>query len=185
MVVSTVDVGAVGLGSNILYQTYLVCVKETSYRTVIEYGKSRGSAEDGDVFLTMIDDKNPLFVRFYSFGNGEDPLDIVDAHIVLRSQMKATCKGDTSLDVVSNMCLQSCHPLCDPDRGLSHVFSVELFYNIPTREVPYFLLHSCYRTHNNLWFLKPLRLKHKLFIELIVVILSGTNYNSALACCNI
>ncbi|KAL9951279.1 hypothetical protein ACROYT_G043917 [Oculina patagonica] len=117
LIVSTVDPGAVGLGSDILYQTYFVCVKETSYRTVIEYGKSRGSAEDGDVYLTMIDEENPHLVRFYSFGNGEDPLEIVDAHIVPRSLMKANCKGDTSLDVVSNMCLQSCHELCDPDRG--------------------------------------------------------------------
>ena len=123
LVVSTVDVGAVGLGSTILYQTYFVCLKETAHRTVIEYGKTRGSAEGGDVFLTMIDEERPLFVRFYSFGNGEDPLDIVDAHIILRSLLQATCKGDTSLDVVSNMCLQSCHELCDPDRGL---FAVEL-----------------------------------------------------------
>ena len=127
LVVSTVDVGAVGLGSNILYQTYVVCLKETSYRTVIEYGKSRGLAEDGEIFLTMIDEEHPLFVRFYSFGNGEDPLDIVDAHIVLRSLMKATCEGDTSLDVLSNMCLQRCHELCNPDRGLSEMFSVDLF----------------------------------------------------------
>ena len=120
--VSTVDAGAVGLGSETLYQTYFVCVKETSYRTVIEYGKSSGSAGDGDVYLTMIDEEDPHLVRFYSYGNGEDPLKIVDAHIVPRSVMKASCKGDTSLDAVSNMCLQSCHELCDPDRGLSQMF---------------------------------------------------------------
>ena len=146
LVVSTVNVGAVGLGSNILYQTYFVCLKETSHRTVIEYGKSRGSAEDGEVFLTMIDEEHPLFVRFYSFGNGEDPLDIVDAHIILRNLMKATCKGDTSLDVVSNMCLQSCHELCDPDRGL---FSFELLITLLIRVAK--LLVAFDRTHDNPW----------------------------------
>lgn len=131
LVVSTVDAGAVGLGSDILYQTYFVCVKETSHRTVIEYGKSSGSGEDGDVYLTMIDEGSPHLVRFYSYGNGEDPLEIVDAHIVPRSETKANCKGDTSLDAVSNMCLQSCHELCDPDRGLSQksLFPAICFYS--------------------------------------------------------
>ena len=91
--VSTVEVNAVGLGANILYQFYFVCVKEVSKSTVIEYGKSQGTTESGDVYLTMIDNNDPLFVRFYTFGNGESPLDVVDAHIISRHLTKANCRG--------------------------------------------------------------------------------------------
>ncbi|KAJ7378596.1 hypothetical protein OS493_021896 [Desmophyllum pertusum] len=125
LVVSTVDVSAVGLGADILYQSYFVCVKETSEHTVIEYGKSQGTTETGNVYLTMIDRENPQSVRFFSYGNGEETLEIVDSHIVPRSQTKANCKGDTSFDVASNMCVQSCHELCDPDRGCRRTSSSE------------------------------------------------------------
>ena len=115
--VSTVDVNAVGLGVDILYQSYFVCLKETWQSTVIEYGKSQATTEKGDVYLTMIDRDDPLFVRFYSFGNGEKPLDIVDAHIISRHLTKANCRGDTVLDKLTNMCVQHCHELCDPTQG--------------------------------------------------------------------
>ncbi|KAJ7378668.1 hypothetical protein OS493_021971, partial [Desmophyllum pertusum] len=117
LIVSTVDVSAVGLGVDILYQSYFVCVKESSGSTVIEYGKSLGTTERGDVYLTMIDLEDPLFVRFWSFGNGDEPLEIVDAHIVSRHLTKANCRGDTVLDKESNMCVQNCHALCDPNQG--------------------------------------------------------------------
>ena len=115
--VSSVDVSAVGLGADILYQPYFVCVKESSESTVIEYGKSQGTTEFGDVYLTMIDRDRPLFVRFYSFGNGEKPMEVVDAHIISRHLTKANCRGDTVLDKETNMCVQDCHALCDPKQG--------------------------------------------------------------------
>ena len=117
LVVSTVDISAVGLGDDILYQSYFVCLRETSERTVIEYGKSLGTTEKGDVYLTMIDTEDPLFARFYSFGNGQEPLSVVDAHIISRHLTEANCKGDTGLDVQTNMCVQKCHKLCDPTQG--------------------------------------------------------------------
>ena len=120
--VSTVDVNAVGLGASILYQSYFVCLKETSQSTVIEYGKSVSTTESGDVYLTMIDRDEPLFVRFYSFGNGEKPLEVVDAHIVSRRLTKADCRGDTVLDKQTNMCAQRCHELCDPTQGILFLF---------------------------------------------------------------
>ncbi|KAL9985287.1 hypothetical protein ACROYT_G007668 [Oculina patagonica] len=117
LMVSTVDVNAVGLGSDILYQSYFVCVKETRASTVIEYGKSQGTTEFGDVYLAMIDRDNPSSVRFYSFGNGEKPLEVIDAHIISRHLTKANCRGDTVLDKEMNMCVQNCHELCDPNQG--------------------------------------------------------------------
>ena len=115
--VSSVDVNAVGLGADILYQSYFVCLKEASQSTVIEYGKSKGTTEFGDVYLTMIDRDNNLDVQFYSFGNGEEPLEVVDAHILSRLLTKAYCKGDTKLDNETNICVQDCHVLCDPLQG--------------------------------------------------------------------
>ena len=115
--VSTVDTNAVGLGADILYQSYFVCVKEGSKSTVIEYGKSHGTTESGDVYLTMIDRVDPLYVRFYSFGNGEEPMEVVDAHIISRHLTKANCRGDTVLDNQTNMCVQNCHIQCDPTQG--------------------------------------------------------------------
>ena len=120
--VSTVDVNAVGLGAAILYQSYFVCLKETPQSTVIEYGKSFTTTESGDVYLTMLDRDDPLFVRFYSFGNGEKPLEVVDTHIVSRRLTKADCRGDTVLDKQTNMCVQHCHELCDPTQGITFPF---------------------------------------------------------------
>lgn len=115
--VSTVDISAVGLGADILYQSYFVCLKETAENTVIEFGKSQGTTEAGDVYLTMIDKDKPLYVRFYSFGNGEKPMEIVDAHIISRHLTKASCKGDTVFDNERNICVQHCHEMCDPTKG--------------------------------------------------------------------
>ena len=115
--VSTVDESAVGLGTDVLYQSYFVCLKETSQSTVIEYGKTLASTEKGDVYLTMIDTDNPIMVRFYTFGCGEKHLDVVDAHIISRHLTKANCRGDTVLDNQTNMCVQHCNELCDPAQG--------------------------------------------------------------------
>ena len=118
--VSSVDVDAVGLGDEILYQPYFVCVKQEPDATVIEYGKSQGTTEQGEIYLSMIDKENPrLYVRFYAFGNGEDTLEITDAHVLKRSLTKAECKGDTTKDVGTNICIQKCHEMCDPMKGMT------------------------------------------------------------------
>lgn len=115
---SSVDVDAVGLGDEILYQPYFVCVKQEPDATVIEYGKSQGTTEKGEIYLSMIDkEKLNLHIRFYAFGNGEDALEITDAHVLKRSFTKAECKGDTSKDEGTNTCVQKCHEMCDPLKG--------------------------------------------------------------------
>ena len=113
------DVDAVGLGDEILYQPYFVCIKQDEKATVIEYGKSQGTTENGEIYLSMIDKERPLRVRFYAFGNGEDPLEVTDAHILKRSLTKAECKGDTHKDQDSDMCVQKCHEMCDPLKGMA------------------------------------------------------------------
>ena len=96
--------------------TLSVCRKHQRARCLSMGRALTGTSEKGDVYLIMIDTENPLYVRFWSFGNGE-PLEIVDAHIVSRHLTEANCKGDTRLDVESNMCMQNCHELCEPTQG--------------------------------------------------------------------
>ncbi|XP_068718689.1 uncharacterized protein [Montipora capricornis] len=115
--VSSVDVDAVGLGDEIMYQPYFVCVKQENDATVIEYGKTQGTTEHGEIFLSMIDKEKPLHVRFYAFGNGEDDLEVTDAHVLKRSLTKAKCKGDTEKDEETNICVQKCNGMCDPLKG--------------------------------------------------------------------
>lgn len=114
---SSIDVDAVGLGDEILYQPYFVCVKQDD-ATVIEHGKSQGTTEHGEIFLSMIDKENQLRVRFYAFGNGEDALEETDAHVLKRSLTKAKCKGDTKKDEATDICVQKCNGMCDPLKGL-------------------------------------------------------------------
>lgn len=116
--VSTLNINAVGLGNGILYQSYFVCVKESPEGTLIEYGKSQGFTKNRDVFLAMNDTQNPFYSRFYSFGNGEDPVQVVDVHVLSRRLSNVKCRGDTKLDEKTNLCVQDCHELCDPAQGM-------------------------------------------------------------------
>lgn len=112
------DVDAIGLGDEILYQPYFVCVKQEPDATTIEYGKSQGTTEEGEIYLSLIDKEKPvLHVRFYAFGNGEDALEVTNAHVLKRSLTTAECKGDTSKDPDTSMCVQKCHELCNPVKG--------------------------------------------------------------------
>lgn len=113
------------MGDQILYQPYFVCVTQEPDATIIEYGKSQGTTEKGEIYLSMIDkEKTRLHVRFYAFGNGEDALEITDAHVLKRSLIKAECKGDTTKDVGTHMCIQKCHEMCDPLKGMTVKISV-------------------------------------------------------------
>ncbi|XP_031555977.1 uncharacterized protein LOC116292765 [Actinia tenebrosa] len=115
--VSTVNTNAVALGDALLYQSYFVCVTESPTSTVIEYGKSQGTTDSGDVYLTMIDHDQPLHVRFYSFANGEEQAQVVDSHVVSRKLTTAECKGDTYRDKEEPNCVQRCHEACAPLAG--------------------------------------------------------------------
>lgn len=115
--VSTLNINAVGLGNGILYQSFFVCVNESSEGTLIEYGKSQGFSENRHVFLSMIDKENPLSSHFYSFGNGEELVQVVDVHVLPRRLFNVDCRGDTVLDEDTNLCVQECHKFCDPAKG--------------------------------------------------------------------
>lgn len=114
---STTNINARGLGDPSLLQSYFVCVTESKSSTLIEYGKTLGTTQSGDVYLNMLDLDKPLNARFYAFGNGKKEADVIDAHIVARDQTKAECKGDTFMDLTSKLCTQHCHEDCDPLYG--------------------------------------------------------------------
>lgn len=111
---STTNINARGLGDPNLLQSYFVCVTESESSTLIEYGKTLGTTQSGDVYLNMLDLEKPLNARFYAFGNGDKKADVIDAHIVARDQTKAECKGDTFIDLTTRLCTQECHEDCDP-----------------------------------------------------------------------
>ncbi|XP_078348817.1 uncharacterized protein LOC144633816 isoform X1 [Oculina patagonica] len=119
-VTNTSDSGAISIGDTLLYQSYFVCLYEKPNSTLIEYGKSLGTSESGDVYLTYLDTDHPLNVRFYAFGNMDASVKIWDAHILSRDLTNADCKGDTCKDLPTNLCVQKCHSLCDPFAGCRH-----------------------------------------------------------------
>lgn len=114
MKTSTADPNARGLGDPSLLQAYFVCVTESTSTTLIEYGKTMGTTESGDVYLNMLDTTHRLNVRLYAFANSRERAYIIDAHIVSRSMTEAECKGDTHKDLESRLCTQNCHEDCDP-----------------------------------------------------------------------
>ena len=114
---STSNKNARALGDANLFQSYFVCVTESDSSTLIEYGKTLGTSESGDIYLNMLDASDRLNVRFYVFGNGDKKLDVIDAHIVSRDMTEAECKGDTHMDLETRLCTQKCHEDCDPLHG--------------------------------------------------------------------
>ncbi|KAJ7356389.1 hypothetical protein OS493_025500 [Desmophyllum pertusum] len=114
---STTNSNARALGDASLYQSYFVCVTESDKGTLIEYGKSLGTSDSGDIYLNLIDSEDTNNVRFYGFGNDANPAKVMDAHLVSRQLTKAECKGDTVKDLVTSLCVQKCHKDCDPLAG--------------------------------------------------------------------
>ncbi|KAL9983627.1 hypothetical protein ACROYT_G005826 [Oculina patagonica] len=116
---STTNSNARALGDASLYQSYFVCITESEISTLIEYGKSLGTSDSGDIYLNMIDIQDHINARFYAFGNDANPAKVMDAHLVSRHLTKAECKGDTVRDMETNLCVQECHKDCDPLAGCS------------------------------------------------------------------
>lgn len=114
MKTSTTDPNARGLGDPSILQAYFVCVTESESTTLIEYGKTMGTTESGDVYLNLLDTTERLNVRLYAFANSRERAYVIDAHIVPRGMTEAECKGDTHKDLDSGLCTQKCHEDCDP-----------------------------------------------------------------------
>ena len=103
---------------------------ESENRSLIEYGKSLGTSDSGDIYLTTPDNEKRLNVRFYAFGNDENPAKVMDSHIVPRRLTRAECKGDTVKDLETSLCHQLCHQDCDPLAGKIIDDSLNYCYNV-------------------------------------------------------
>lgn len=100
-----------------LYESYFVCITIFGQATLIEYGKSLGTRDGGNVYLKMIDRGRNFNIEFYAFGNQDEPVNIMDAHIVSHKRTEVTCKGSTVKDAIENVCAQNCHKHCNPVAG--------------------------------------------------------------------
>ena len=100
-----------------LYESYFVCITISGQATLIEYGKSVGTKDGGIVYLNMIDRSRNFDIRFYAFGNKDEPANIMDAHIVSHKRTEVTCKGRTVKDAIENLCADNCHRHCNPVAG--------------------------------------------------------------------
>ncbi|KAL9983630.1 hypothetical protein ACROYT_G005829 [Oculina patagonica] len=125
---STTAVDAVALGENVLYESYFVCITISGTATLIEYGKSLGTKDGGIVYLNMIDRSRDFDIRFYAFGNKDEPANIMDAHIVSHKRTEVTCKGETVKDAIENLCAKDCHKHCNPVAGCKAPNSDEQCY---------------------------------------------------------
>ena len=109
--------GAISLGDASLHGSYFICLKETAGSTLIEYGKTQTSMNDGDVYLIFLDIHDHIPVRYYSFGNRDEAVNIYHVNVIARNQMNMECKGDTQKDLELRLCVPRCHELCDPMHG--------------------------------------------------------------------
>lgn len=100
-------------GDDFFYQLYFVCIIEFEKSIFIEYGKSLGILDSGDIYLNMIDIQNFINVCFYVFGNDENFVKIMDVYLVLCLLMMVECKGDIVKDMEINFCVQKCYKDCD------------------------------------------------------------------------
>ncbi|XP_028399954.1 uncharacterized protein LOC114523277 [Dendronephthya gigantea] len=70
-------------------------------------------SESGEYFSNL-DER----FRFYTFGNGEDDVAIVDIKVTPRSGFVQECKGGTELDAEGLLCVKKpCHEACDAIEG--------------------------------------------------------------------
>ena len=74
--------------------------------------------------MVYTDESKPIGIRFYSFGSGENDIEIMDARIISgRATGEMECTGGTVM--VDGMCVEDCHPECNGetfyDCGVSHL----------------------------------------------------------------
>eukprot|EP00058_Branchiostoma_floridae_P018279 XP_002603768.1 hypothetical protein BRAFLDRAFT_86596 [Branchiostoma floridae] len=102
------------LGDPKLFQPYFICLEEDNEKmqTYIKYGIGSDTSEKGLVYMVYIDKSPPLGIRFYSFGTGENDLEIMDARVIEGGATgEMECSGGTVLE--DGICVEDCHPECN------------------------------------------------------------------------
>ena len=121
-------------GESVLYESYFVCITLSGQATLIEYGKSVGKKDGGIVYLNMIDRSRNFNIRFYAFGNKDEPANIMDAHVVSHKRTEVTCKGGTVKDEIENLCAKNCHKNCNPVAGQCFNWVTEISLSLEFEE---------------------------------------------------
>ncbi|XP_019641283.1 PREDICTED: uncharacterized protein LOC109482870 isoform X1 [Branchiostoma belcheri] len=101
------------LGDSKLFQPYFICLQEDmeNMRTYIKYGIGSDTSEKGLVYMVYTDASPPLGIRFYSFGSGEESVEIMDARVIEGGTTEMECTGGTIMQ--DGMCVEDCHPECE------------------------------------------------------------------------
>ncbi|XP_078588379.1 uncharacterized protein LOC144869188 [Branchiostoma floridae x Branchiostoma japonicum] len=113
LAVTQLERGAAGLGSDILYQSYFVCVTEdlTARTTTIQYGKTPDNEERAEVWLDHQFDVI-LSLHYYSFGTGTEPAKFMGvSQLDTLLEEFIVCQEGTTF--VNGRCEQVCHEQCD------------------------------------------------------------------------
>ncbi|XP_078619227.1 uncharacterized protein LOC144886466 [Branchiostoma floridae x Branchiostoma japonicum] len=102
------------LGDSKLFQPYFICLEEDEdkMQTYIKYGIGSDTSEKGLVYMVYIDKSPPLGIRFYSFGSGENDVEIMDARVIEGGATgEMECTGGTVME--NGICVEDCHPECN------------------------------------------------------------------------
>eukprot|EP00058_Branchiostoma_floridae_P002515 XP_002588003.1 hypothetical protein BRAFLDRAFT_125400 [Branchiostoma floridae] len=102
------------LGDSKLFQPYFICIEEDmdKQQTYIRYGIGSDNSEKGLIYMVYTDESKPIGIRFYSFGSGENDVEIMDARIIEGSATgEMECTGGTVM--VDGRCVEDCHPECN------------------------------------------------------------------------
>jgi len=105
--------GAVGLGASNLFQSFVVCSEYSTERTKLSFSKIKADevptrSAKINTYLQIVDRDNNIQPSFYSFGSGEEKVQIVDIEqIGDASDLDITCAGDTQEGKGGN-CVSQC-----------------------------------------------------------------------------
>eukprot|EP00058_Branchiostoma_floridae_P004870 XP_002590358.1 hypothetical protein BRAFLDRAFT_76619 [Branchiostoma floridae] len=110
--VTQVDKGSKGLGSDMLYQSYFVCVEEDleESTTTVQFGKTPDNEDRGHVWLDY-QFPDVLSLHFYAFGSGEHAVKMMGVSQAFKpSDLNIVCREGTVKE--GGRCVQVCHAEC-------------------------------------------------------------------------
>ncbi|XP_019635210.1 PREDICTED: uncharacterized protein LOC109478192 [Branchiostoma belcheri] len=109
-VVSQLDRGAQGPGSETVYQSYFVCISENNETsaTLVEFGKTPDNKDRGNIWLGYLFAGDIPSVRHYAFGSGDRSVMLMGVSQI--DNPERTCLGGTTEK--DGRCVQRCHDEC-------------------------------------------------------------------------
>ncbi|XP_035682767.1 uncharacterized protein LOC118420163 [Branchiostoma floridae] len=112
LAVTQLGKGSKGLGSDMLYQSYFVCVEEDleESTTTVQYGKTPDNEDRGHVWLDY-QFHDILSLHFYAFGSGEHAVKMMGVSQTFKpTDLNIVCRAGTVKE--GDRCVQVCHDEC-------------------------------------------------------------------------